>query len=87
MDASHLDEFAPWSAQPNDLIGGAIVTTLPLPMSEHDHRKDGDPAKRGYVIAECMTMADAGTIADLLNGAGITRRLPHSDRFVADEDV
>ncbi len=69
-----------WTAQPNDLIGGAVVTTYPRPMSEHDHRRDGDPSKRGYVIAECMTMADAGTIADLLNGAGIHRELPHSGR-------
>jgi hypothetical protein len=65
-----------WTAQPNDLIGGAIVTTYPAPLSEHDLRRGGDIAHRGYVIAECMTMADAGTIADLLNGAGIEREFP-----------
>lgn len=63
-----------WTAQVNDLIGGTIVTDYPHPLSEHDHRKDGDQEKCGYVFAECMTMADAGTIADLLNRAGIERR-------------
>lgn len=67
----------PWTAQVNDLIGGAVVTTYPHPLSEHDHRKDGDPHKRGYVIAECMTMADAERIAGLLNGGeGPSTRLP-----------
>lgn len=56
-----------WSAQPNDLIGGYIVTTYPHPLSEHDFRPEGDCSKRGYVIADCMSLVDAETIANLLN--------------------
>lgn len=62
-----------WTAQVNDLIGGAIVTDYPHPLSEHDHRKDGNQEKCGYIFAVCMTMGDAGIIADLLNGAGTER--------------
>jgi len=56
-----------WTAQVNDLIGGWVVTSYPHPISEHDFRKYGDPEKRGYIIAECMTKYDAQLIADLLN--------------------
>jgi hypothetical protein len=71
----HRAGGAVWTAQVNDLVGGAIVTTVPHPLSRHDFRPDGDDAMRGYVIAECMSMADADAIADLLNAAGITRAL------------
>lgn len=56
-----------WTVQANDLVGGWVVTNYPHPLSEHDMRKDGDPAQRGYVIAECMDWEDARTIAHLLN--------------------
>lgn len=65
-----------WTMQVNDLVGGAIVTTYPHPLSEHDFRKDGDPQKRGYIIAECMTKSDAAEIAYLLNKARVQRKLP-----------
>lgn len=59
-----------WSAQVDDLVGGAIVTTFAAPASKHDHNRDGDPAKQGYIIAECPTMDDAQLVAGLLNAAG-----------------
>lgn len=72
------DTSRTWSAQPNDLIGGWIVTNLPIPMSEIDTRSwpKFDPAKRAYVIAECFSHADAAVIADVLNEAGIKREAP-----------
>lgn len=62
-----------WSAQPNDLAGGWAVTNLPVPLSAHDMRPDGDPALRGYVFAECAREDDARLLAALLN-AGAVRR-------------
>lgn len=56
-----------WTAQVNDLIGGWVVTTYPHPLSEHDHREEGDRLKCGYVVADCMTEADAVQIAAALN--------------------
>lgn len=70
-----------WTAEVDDLIGGAIVTTYPKPASEHDNRKESDggvPWHRGYIIAEFMTMEDAEVVARLLNEAGIERKLPQS---------
>lgn len=58
---------AVWSAQVNDLIGGWIVTTYPHPLSEHDHRRDGDLSKRGVIACECVDRAYAILIAKLLN--------------------
>jgi hypothetical protein len=60
-----------WTPQVNDLIGGWIVTTYPHPLSAHDVRPEGDPNKRGYVIAECMVKEDAEMIASLLNQGGV----------------
>jgi hypothetical protein len=56
-----------WTVQDDDLVGGWIVTTYPHPLSAHDTRWDGDPAKRGEVIAECCCQEDADRIARLLN--------------------
>jgi hypothetical protein len=62
-----------WTPQVNDLVGGWVVTTYPHSLAEHDSRPDGDPARRGYVIAECATFEDAEEIALLLNDAGVRR--------------
>ncbi len=59
--------MAEWSAQVNDLVGGWIVTDYPHPLSEHDTRLEGDPRRRGKVIADCVTHGDAVRIARLLN--------------------
>ena len=59
-----------WTAQIDDLVGGWIVTTYPHPLSAHDTRPDGDPAKRGEIIAECHSEDDAELIARLLNEHG-----------------
>lgn len=59
-----------WSAQINDLVGGWIVTDHPHPLSEHDHRPNGDHFQCGYVVAECMVEMDAKRIAALLNAYG-----------------
>lgn len=59
-----------WSAQPNDLVGGWIVTRYPHPLSQHDHSIGDNPDKtkrRGYIIAECNSRIDAEHIAILLN--------------------
>lgn len=61
------DEDDVWTVQVNDLVGGWIVTDYPYPLSEHDHRPDGDSGRRGYVIAECSGEIDARRIAALLN--------------------
>lgn len=66
-----------WSAQVNDLVGGWVVTTYPHPLSEHDLRREGgDATRRGYCIADCMTLADALRIADLLNTHGLGFNIP-----------
>jgi hypothetical protein len=62
-----------WTVQVNDLIGGWVVTNYPHPLSQHDHRPEGDPDKRGYIIAECIKEDDAKTIAQLLNVMKIHR--------------
>lgn len=59
-----------WFAILNDLVGGWSVSNYPFPLSEHDHRIDGDPAKRGYVVADCMNREDAEVIAAILNREG-----------------
>lgn len=59
---------AKWTVQVDDLVGGWIVTTYPHPLSAHDTRPDGDPTKRGEIIAECCTEEDGELIAGLLNG-------------------
>lgn len=60
-----------WTAQVNDTVGGFIVTDYPYPLSEHNHRPDGDPyadpTKRSYIIAEFALQKDAELIAKLLN--------------------
>jgi hypothetical protein len=56
-----------WTVQVNDEVGGFIVTTYPHPSSAHDHRPDGDPRKRGRIIADCCCTEDAELIAELLN--------------------
>lgn len=63
-----------WSAQPNDLMGGYIVTNYPHPLSEHDTRNNGDPRKRGYIFAECYTREDAYLVAALLNKENVQRK-------------
>lgn len=69
-----------WTAQVNDLVGGWCVTNYPYPLSDHDFRKDGDPAKKGYVMADDFyCREDAEVVARLLNGAGITRDHEGSD--------
>lgn len=60
-----------WTVQPDDLVGGLIVTSYPHPLSAHDTRHDGDPSKCGAIIAECSDPRDAQLIADLLNASGI----------------
>lgn len=59
-----------WTTQVDDLVGGWIVTTYPHPLSEHDTRVEGDPTKRGEIIAECHSEDDANLIARLLNEHG-----------------
>ncbi len=56
-----------FTAQINDLIGGFIVSSYPHPLSEHDHRPNGDPNKRGVIVAECTTRPHAELLAGLLN--------------------
>lgn len=56
-----------WYVNVNDMIGGWSVSNLDAPASEHDHRIDGDPNKRSYVVADCMTEDDAKIIVHLLN--------------------
>ena len=56
-----------WTVQINDLVGGYIVTNYPHPLSLHDYRENGDPTKRGHIIAECSSRGDANIIADLMN--------------------
>lgn len=62
-----------WHVVINDLVGGWCVSNVNLPMSEHDFRKEGDPEKRGYIFAECMTQEDAAIIAETLNDRGVHR--------------
>lgn len=68
-----------WYVQPNDIIGGWIVTNLNLPYSAYDYRPDGDESRRAYVIAECHTKGDAQAIARLLNIEGYYPRKVISD--------
>lgn len=57
-----------WYVVENDILGGHAVSNLNLPISQHDLRQEGDPAKRGYVIADfVMTPDDAAIIAHMLN--------------------
>jgi hypothetical protein len=56
-----------WSAQPNDEVGGWMVTSYPHPSSQHgqygtDHYGD--------IVADCMIKANAEIIAMLLNDRG-----------------
>lgn len=64
IDDDHFRGWPAWSAQVNDLVGGFIVTTYPYPAADHDFSY---PPKSGYIIAECITEADARRIAQLLN--------------------
>lgn len=59
--------FEQWSVQVDDTVGGWVVTTYPFPMSQHDFRPDGDPAKRGRVAAECQDEDTAWVIANYFN--------------------
>lgn len=59
-----------WTVQVDDTVGGFIITTYPYPLSEHDTRPDGDPDKRGEIIAECHSRDDGELIARLLNEHG-----------------
>jgi len=61
-----------WTVQVEDQVGGFIVTDYPHPASEHDFRPEGDPDKRGHIIAECHSRDDADLIAQLLNAHGRT---------------
>lgn len=65
-----------WTAQENDVIGGWCVTNYPHPLSEHDLRPNGNPARWGYVIADMMAKSDAEEVARLLNEAEIERHHP-----------
>lgn len=56
-----------WYPIINDVVGGYAVSNLDEPVSEHDLRKEGNPEKRGYVIADFMTEDDAKVVAHLLN--------------------
>lgn len=75
-----------YTAQVNDVVGGHIVTTYPYPASQHDLQIDGDPLKKGYIVAECMTERDAQAIATDLNESKyvpeIAFTLPHKWRWV-----
>jgi hypothetical protein len=62
-----------WTCQVNDTIGGFIVTTYPHPLSEHDHRPDGDHTKRGEIIADVCTKEAGELLARLLNEYEATR--------------
>lgn len=56
-----------WYVNENDVFGGWAISNLDLPLSQHDHREDGDPKLRSYVIADMfMTEEDARVIAHLL---------------------
>lgn len=55
-----------WSAEPNDLIGGWIVTNSGKPASETNPSEN-------YIIAECYSKEDAAVIARLLNIQGVKR--------------
>ena len=65
-----VDGSGMWSVQINDLIGGYIVTDYPHPLSEHDHRRKGDPDKAGDIACECVSGSMAEAIALLLNENG-----------------
>lgn len=65
-----------WTAQENDVIGGWCVTNYPHPLSEHDLRPNGNPARWGYVIADMMRHDDAQEVARLLNEAEVERLHP-----------
>ncbi len=66
-----MPKWDKWTVQVNDLVGGWIVTDYQWPLSQHDTRPDGDPKKRGKIIAECVDPEDAQRIAFLLNDAGL----------------
>lgn len=66
-----------WTAQANDVIGGWCVTNYPHPLSKHDLRPNGDPTRRGYVIADMMSYSDAQEVARLLNEAKVKRSAQH----------
>lgn len=68
-----------WTVQVNDIVGGWIVTTYPFPSSEHDLRIEGNSLKCGYIIAECMTKADALAIAHLLNRVRYTPNMSDAE--------
>lgn len=56
------------------------MTNYPHPLSEHDFRKEGNPARRGYVMADDFyCRQDAEVVAKLLNEAGVTRQLEGPD--------
>lgn len=59
-----------WTVQVDDLVGGWVVTSYPHPLSQHDFRPDGDPERRGYIFAECMSEKMAERLAGLLNAYG-----------------
>ncbi len=56
-----------FTVQNNNLVGGFIVSSYPHPLSEHDHRPNGDPLKRGVIAAECITKPHAELLTGLLN--------------------
>jgi hypothetical protein len=74
-----------WTIQVDDTIGGWIVTDHPHPLSEHNNRLDGNPTKRGEIIAECHSQGDAELIARLLNEYETTMQRRSLKRLLAPE--